>query len=449
MVQAAEKTLPAPHEMAVDFSKSCGVLRPLHGVNNGPVTPRGIPDLTPFFKEAAIPSCRLHDGPWSGAPVVDIPLIFPLAHADIDDPNNYLFARTDDYIKGITAINAQIIYRLGTSIEPVQWKYDTRPPKDFDRWAAVCVNIIRHYNEGWAGGFRHNIRYWEIWNEADNPAMWSGTPEQYFQLYTVAARAIKRHDPTLKVGGPAVSGGKEAFVDQFLNHCRDQQAPLDFFSWHNYSAQPAAIKKKAELIRQTLDRHGFQQAESHLNEWHYFNGNWKRLREDPVYRKNLFEEINGPAGAAFAAATLLLLQDTSVTVANYYAGDTLPFGLFDRFGIPWKTYFAFKAFGQLLNTPQRVTCTGGNEDQGLVIGAGLDGDRKTAQILLANFKSPSTRFRIQLQNLPWKDLPQVEVFAVDASKSLESIAKKRLDGPGAALEVDCPAPAVLLIRLTP
>ena len=41
------------------------------------------------------------------------------------------------------------------------------PPRDPARWAAVCAGIVRHYNEGWAGGFRHDIRYWEIWNEPD------------------------------------------------------------------------------------------------------------------------------------------------------------------------------------------------------------------------------------------------------------------------------------------
>jgi hypothetical protein len=83
------------------------------------------------------------------------------------------------------------------------------PPKDFDRWARVCVNIIRHYNEGWADGFRHNIRYWEIWNEPDlmpPSPMWTGTAEEYFRLYAVAAEAIKAHDSALKVGGRALAG---------------------------------------------------------------------------------------------------------------------------------------------------------------------------------------------------------------------------------------------------
>ena len=57
------------------------------------------------------------------------------------------------------------------------------PPADAAKWAAICVGIIRHYNEGWANGFHHGIRYWEIWNEPENrPAMWTGTDEDYLAL---------------------------------------------------------------------------------------------------------------------------------------------------------------------------------------------------------------------------------------------------------------------------
>lgn len=37
----------------------------------------------------------------------------------------------------------------GESIEP--WTcYHNHPPKDYAKWARAYVNIVRHYNEGWA-----------------------------------------------------------------------------------------------------------------------------------------------------------------------------------------------------------------------------------------------------------------------------------------------------------
>ncbi len=435
------------HELSVDFSKSQGKFRALHGVNNGPLTPRGTPDLTSYFKAAGIPVSRLHDGIWSGAAVVDIPFLFPLDHLDPAEPANYRFARTDDYVKAVLSAGAQIVYRLGTSIEPSVRKYDIYPPKDYDRWATICVNVIRHYNDGWADGFHHNIRYWEIWNEPDNPAMWTGTPERFYRLYAVAAQAIKQHNSNLKIGGPGVTGNQE-FIQGFLNYCREHRAPLDFFSWHIYSPHPLRIQQKAEQMRRTLDEHGFKQTESHLNEWHYFNGNWKRMLE-PEYRKQLFEEVNGPAGAAFNVAALLMLQDTSVDVANYYSGDTLPFGMFDRFGVPHKTYYAFQAFGRLLETPQRLVCAGGDEKQGLVIGAGMAADRRFAQILVANFQGVASRYRITLQSLPWTGQPRVEVLSLDVTHNLSTIRQEKLSGSNPVLVVECPKSSVLLIRLLP
>ena len=35
-----------------------------------------------------------------------------------------------------------------------------------------------------------------------------------------------------------------------------------------------------------LDKYGYPKAEIHLNEWHYFPGDWHRLRNDPDYKKD-------------------------------------------------------------------------------------------------------------------------------------------------------------------
>ena len=140
---------------------------------------------------------------------------------------------------------AEPIYRLGESIEHTSVKRYVHPPADMEKWAAVCLGIIRHYNEGWANGFHYNIRYWEIWNEPENrPAMWSGTDDDYLRLYRTTALAIKKEFPALKVGGPAL-GASGSFVKgefvptdfaaNFLAMCRKDNVPLNFFSWHCYT----------------------------------------------------------------------------------------------------------------------------------------------------------------------------------------------------------------------
>ena len=91
-------------------------------------------------------------------------------------------------------------FRLGVTIENqcVIKAYRIHPPKDYAKWARVCEHIIRHYNEGWADGFHFDIRYWEIWNEPENRdvphmnQMWTGTAGQYYELYDVTAKHLKK-----------------------------------------------------------------------------------------------------------------------------------------------------------------------------------------------------------------------------------------------------------------
>ena len=80
------------------------------------------------------------------------------------------------------------------------------PPSDMDKFAEVAGHVALHYNNGWANGFHFNIRYWEVWNEADLQPFWrDGTAEQYHELYAKTAQALKSHDASLKVGGPAIA----------------------------------------------------------------------------------------------------------------------------------------------------------------------------------------------------------------------------------------------------
>ena len=112
----APESKAARERIQVDFSRELGPIKPLHGVNNGPFNWGGRANVSVFHREAGIPWVRLHDVHWPSPDVVDIPCIFPLFHADADDPANYLFAKTDAYIKTIVDIGEQIVWRLGVDV---------------------------------------------------------------------------------------------------------------------------------------------------------------------------------------------------------------------------------------------------------------------------------------------------------------------------------------------
>lgn len=57
----------------------------------------------------------------------------------------------------------------------------------------------------------------EVWNEPNLDGFWERADQKaYFDLYAVTARAIKRIDPALQVGGPSTAGA--AWVAELLAH---------------------------------------------------------------------------------------------------------------------------------------------------------------------------------------------------------------------------------------
>jgi hypothetical protein len=340
---------------------------------------------------------------------------------------------------------AKIVYRLGESIEHIP-RYHIDPPKDFDKWARICVNIIRHYNDGWAKGFHHNILYWQIWNEPEVKGQWSGTQEEYFDLYRVAATAIKAYDPSLKVGGPAACSERSPIVRPFLAYCRDRKLPLDFFSWHRYLGSPKAVADAVVRARVLLDEYGFKETENHLTEWHYMKYRIKDLHtRDPQqypWVRAAFNELGGPEGAAFCASLLLLLQDSPVDKAFHYTGDTDRYGFFDHFGVPRKMYYSFRAFNQLMKTPNRVTCHGVPMDDSLAVCAGVAQDGESASVMISSLSSKQQQVVVSLHNLPWTVPVKIQIYAIDDKHDFEIIRQDEVDPGEMKLNLDLAAPSV-------
>ena len=456
---------PAPAaELVADFAVPAGRIRPLHGVNKGPLAPGSLIDLTREHQELGIPFTRLHDCGWPNPYVVDHHAVFPNPDADPALPDSYDFRLTDEYLSAVRKTGAEPIYRLGESIEHTTVKRFVHPPKDPAKWAAICIGIIRHYNEGWTNGFQHGIRYWEIWNEPENrPAMWSGTDEDFLQLYRVAATTIKARFPDLKIGGPAF-GASGSFVQgefrptdfvlKFLAMCRQEKAPLNFFSWHCYTADPAELSARAQAVRRLLDAKGFTETESHLNEWNYLPGNtWKPISKggSASDRERFYGEMSGAAGAAFALTSLLELQDAPVDVANFFHGEFGGFGLFSEQGAPRPVYHAFRAFQALVQHPRRVATRGADAGKSAFL-AGLSADGREATMVVSNFSNPESDFALRWKGFGWTEGAEAEIEVAlpdDAAEKPKLSRRETFLGDSGLLHLPLKAPAFAVIRLRP
>ncbi len=430
--------------LSVDFSRIIGKIKPLHGVNNSPVT---YGDALPAFSEAGIPYVRTHDtaGAYGGTHFIDVPNIFPDFEADPENPASYDFAFTDAYLKGLTASGCQIFYRLGVTIENY-WRikaYRIHPPKDFGKWARICAGIIRHYNEGWADGFHYGIEYWEIWNEPENPPMWTGTREEFFELYRTAAVYLKKEFPALKFGGYASCGFYaitdekcsdfyKSFVtwyEEFLKFVTANGIPLDFFSWHLYTADLDQLIAHAEYVTAKLREYGLDHVENIFNEWNYINHK----------EKYVFDALKEIPGAVFVAGAFCRMQNSVVDKAMYY--DALPSRSYcGLYYFPsmrlTKTYYAFKAFNELYKLGNQVYCSSEAGSKVLALAAAGDG---LGTVLLVNSGRRKQEFALQLP----EGYSVAGVLLLGRDHDLEEV-----DGYCARGRVTVPAMSVMVLECT-
>ena len=371
--------------LSVNFDTALGPIKPMHAVGSPPVVGANL-FMMHYLREANIPYSRLHDvgGAFSSGLYVDIPNIFRNWDADENDPASYDFAFTDHLLKSLVENNCQPYFRLGVSIENHHYikAYHIDPPKDNHKWARICEHIVRHYNEGWANGFHYGIVYWEIWNEPDSNytgfgnGCWSGTGEEFFELYRVASKHLRAcFGNTIKIGGYAHCGfyaivddkltgaiamgsdygldkwevrkvGFIEFFEKFVDMVVAENLPFDFFSHHSY----ASVEKTLIMNRYAADylaKKGLGHVEIHLNEW---NTNAK------------VEQRGKSVSSACTAAMMCAMQNEKMDMMCYYDARiavTYYAGLFNPMTfLPTCTYYSFQAFGKLYAMGTQVALTG-------------------------------------------------------------------------------------------
>lgn len=152
------------------------------------------------------------------------------------------------------------------------YRANISPPAAIEAWSSFITTFIQHLMQRYGAA---EVRQWyfEVWNEPNLPFFWSGSQAQYFDLYKATAVAAKSVDSTLKVGGPATSGG--AWLPEFLSYCGANNAPLDFVSTHSYAGDRAMasinindrIPTTAARARAQINATRFRNVPMWLNEW--------------------------------------------------------------------------------------------------------------------------------------------------------------------------------------
>lgn len=146
---------------------------------------------------------------------------------------------------------------------------NTSPPKTNEAWADFISGFVKALINRYGLAA---VRTWpfEVWNEPDLRFFWTGTQQQYFDMYKATALAIKAIDAQIQVGGPATSSAQ--WVGDFAAWTAANNAPVDFFATHCYASDrqtrvfgadrglsqydviPAAMKKARDEIDATIHK---------------------------------------------------------------------------------------------------------------------------------------------------------------------------------------------------
>jgi xylan 1,4-beta-xylosidase len=249
---------------------------------------------------------------------------------------------------------------LAQSLKPHAFWYHPlpSPPKDYAKWEELVYNFAKHLVDRY-GVNEVSQWYFEVWNEP-NIDFWTGEPKQatYFELYDHAARAIKRADSRLRVGGPATA--QAAWIPEMIAHSVEARVPLDFVSTHVYGND---LSKDVFGTDENVDRsemvdRAVQKVKTQVNSsarpdlpifWSEYNASYKNeidVTDAPFMGPWLANNIRLCDGLATTMSYWTfsdVFEEQGVIKTPFYGG----FGLIAEGGVPKPAFNAFAMLHRL------------------------------------------------------------------------------------------------------
>ena len=313
------------------------------------------------------------------------------------------------------------------------YRGNVTPPKDYQQWSTLIHALVGHWVD------RYGIRevaewFFEVWNEPNLKAFWTGTQKDYFKLYEVTANAIKTIDPSLKVGGPATA--RDEWIEDFLAFCDTAKVPVDFVTTHHYPTDALGHEDDDTETQLANSQRGI------LREW--AQDTRRRAGKRPVYYTEWNSSSNPrdprhdePYAAAFVAKTALEASDlvqgysfwtfTDIFEENYFP--SVPFhggfGLLNLHGIAKPTYRAFELLHKLGN--ERLLVDGLHE----TVNAWITRENARITVLLVNHARPRHPIMNQRVRVHLAQARQPSSVGVERIDEDHANAKRRWQALGA------------------
>lgn len=296
-----------------------------------------------------------------------------------------------------------------------RYQANVTPPKDYGQWGTLINKITAHWVERYGVT---EVRKWffEVWNEPNLKAFWTGSQKDYFTLYRTTAEAVKSVDPLLKVGGPATA--KNEWISEFLDFCTKNKVPADFITTHHYPTDAfgkigADTDTQLEHAPRDIMREDAAKVRDQARGLPVYYTEWN-VSSNP--RDPLHDE---PFTAAFAAKIIMeahsLVAGYSFwTFSDIFSENYFPsipfqggFGLLNIYGIAKPAYRAFELLHHL--GPELISVEGTHD----TVNAWIVRKQKSATILLTNHAMPRHSISTELLGLHITAAPQPRVVYIE------------------------------------
>lgn len=319
----------------------------------------------------------------------------------------YSFLNADrimDFLRSIDmrpVVELSFMPRMLSSGNDIVFHYqgNVTPPRDMGAWAELVRRLAAHWVDRYG---LDEVAQWpfEVWNEPNLKAFWTGDQAAYFALYRATAEALKSVSPRLQVAGPVTAGN--AWLPEFLAFCGDT-VPVDMVTTHYYPtdafgevgadtvtqlehAPPGIMRTRAIEARDAVQAwaaaHGRTAPPLAYTEWN-ISSNPRDAQHDESF------------AAAFAARILLDVDDVVDgyawwTFSDLFEENWFPstpfhggFGLLTLHGVPKPLYRAFQLVHRLRGA--RLAVDGSHAT---AQAWGAMGDDGVVRVLLVNHAAP-------------------------------------------------------------
>jgi len=273
------------------------------------------------------------------------------------------------------------------------------PPRDFKEWGTLMHKLAAHWVNRY-GLDEVSQWFFEVWNEPNLQVFWTGTRDEYFELYRHTVESIKSVDSRLRVGGPSTAAN--AWVEEFLEFCEKNNLPADFVSTHHYPTDAfgkegddtetqLSLSRRSVLREQARDvRRCARGLPIYYTEWAASSNPRDHLHDEPyaapfVIKTNL--EMNGLIDGYSIWTFSDIFEETYFPSVPFHGG----FGLLNIHSIPKPMYRAYQLLHRL--GTEQLPIEGSHE----TVDAWIVRGEKKITVLLTNHALP--RHPIQTEHV--------------------------------------------------